>query len=259
MYQTLHSRSRLSRRKGKKEGPITTEEKTKPEKERPTHHLEMEGPNTNHREARANPFREGRNKLHSEGQLQEGPSPHSRRNGEPPLHLQEGRASPHPERERPTPTIRRTGQTQPPRRRANHHTPRRQGQPELREGRVNHHSGGGGATSKKEGPTPTPKNSGEGQANPNQLEEPTHHLEKEGPNTNPEGQVQEGPALPPQEGMANLSPSQQERGANSHPRRKGKPQPKEGRTNPDQQEGRANHHSKGGRTTTARRKTSPPP
>ena len=63
------------------------------------------------REARANPFREGKNNLHSEGQVQEGPLKEGMAN----LPFTSKKEGPVPsrEKEKPTPTKRRTGQTQP--------------------------------------------------------------------------------------------------------------------------------------------------
>ena len=103
-----------------------------PQKDRPTPTPRGEG--------QPIPRREGQRSLR-------GPSPRKakpstlRRNGEPLLHWQVGRAKSHPEKERPTPTTRRTGQTQ-PQEGGSTTTPQ--------EGRAN-------PNSKKEAPKPTPK------------------------------------------------------------------------------------------------------
>ena len=79
----------ISRRKGqfegraknhtKKTGPIPDRQTPTPRRKGQQPHHDKERAKHQPREARANKFREGRNNLHSEGQIQEGPSSHSKK------------------------------------------------------------------------------------------------------------------------------------------------------------------------------------
>ena len=236
-HQGQLSSGRANPHSKKEWGPLTARKKGK--KEGPTHHLEKEGPN-----ARANPFREGKKNLHSEGQIQEGPNHHSkkawrtsstakkgqfprarpvpRRKGKPPL--PKGRANSRTKKEEATTTVRNTGKGHPKTREGEGHPRKPKPQPRegrSQEGRVKIH------TPRKEGPTPTPKR---------QDQFPPE-----------EGQPREGRGNPPPRGgMANPSHSKksqpQEGRAKHNLKKDGQPPHPEKAGNP---EGKANPNKEG--------------
>ena len=227
-------------------------------------HLEKEAKHQP-REARANEFREGKNNLHSEGQVQAGPSPHSKkawrtsstaRKGqflrarpvpmkEGPTTTLKGRANSHTKKEEATTTVRNTGKGQPK---------TREGR--SQEGRANFHTPRANSHTTKTRPIPsrrrtTPRRKGQ----PSHLEEewrtpPTTRKanpNKDGPNTTsrrPTTTPREGRANPNKEGST-ITPEEEQ-----PPRRKGRP--------PHQKTGPIPTRRKTSQPPTARRKNQTP-